>query len=326
MQRVALINGKNKNKDFDLSKILESLATPWVVEGLDFHNGKITKGYAFVQVERLGKIFCVLFENWEDLPIDSTWTKKVFIEILHEKIIDGSTNNVDGTWIWFIKTAPNFPEKNFLKLWRFENWYFHSEKQLLTTREGLNITKQWNTFNGANQLLRLNESWKIEENNLPPMNIDINWLPEKNLESDQFLPVYDWSDRRNGKVSAKKIIDRLEKIEQKQNKVTVLSPNFNLESTKNELIINHNHSWVPDMINIYWDFVWSWKWWKQIWSSHLTNYENNTEEWFLYKKDRNFLKIKEVNATQIKFEYYYHNWTSSWYHNKYYNIWLMLIW
>lgn len=247
MQRVALLNWKNKNKDYDLSKIFQSLASPWVVEWLDYNNWKITPWFAFVEVERQGIRFCILFENTENLPIDSTWTKKVFIEILNEKILDGSSNNIDWTEIWFIKTAPNFPEKNFLKLGRFEDWYFHSEKQILTTRNDLNITKQWNDFNGANQLLKLNSSGKIDNENMPLMNIDINWHNRTNFWNNQEFLVYDKTLGANRKVESSSFFD---KFETKYDfSFFTISKNTGDEKIK---IIEHNLWKTPKFITLEW--------------------------------------------------------------------------
>lgn len=46
-----------------------------------------------------------MFQNTEDLVIDITLNKKVFIEINQSNIDDWSSNSSDGSWIWEIKTG-----------------------------------------------------------------------------------------------------------------------------------------------------------------------------------------------------------------------------
>lgn len=198
MQRVALLNWKNKNKDFDLSKIFESFWTPWVSKWLDYENWYITPWFAFIEVEREWKKFVVLFENTENFPIDTNWTKKVFIEISHDKVLDWSNNNVDWTWIWAIKTASEYPTKNFIKLWRIENWIFHNEKVKISLKEDFNLTKQWNTFNQSNKLLKLDWNAKVPVGNLPAMPVNIEWnSKEENIWNlKYFLATIEWNQNR----------------------------------------------------------------------------------------------------------------------------------
>lgn len=177
MQRVALINGENINQDYDFSKILESLATPWVVKWLEVQTGKVTAWYGFIEVERNGTSFFVLFENTENLTIDTSGTKKVFIEINRSNINDWSSNNSDWTGIWEIKTASSYPTSNFIKLASISWWVITDDRVFIDLRTELNVTKQWNTFNWANQLVKLNNEGKLPEldgSNLTGIGVDIS--------------------------------------------------------------------------------------------------------------------------------------------------------
>lgn len=131
MQRVALINWENINQDYDLLKIFQALATSWVAEWLEVQNGVVTPWFAFVNVTRDDITFPVLFHNTSNLTIDTTWTKKVFIELDQLKIDDGSLNSSNGTWIWEIKTWSNYPSNNFLKLASIDSWNITDERKFI---------------------------------------------------------------------------------------------------------------------------------------------------------------------------------------------------
>lgn len=318
-QRVALLNWKNKNKDFDLSKIFEAFSDAWIVKWLDYENWYITPWYAFVEVEREGRKFCVLYENTENLPIDSNGTKKIFIEINNNNIIDWSRNNIDWTWIWSIKTALEFPSKNFLKIWRFENWNFISERRVL---------KSFKNLNSNNSILILDWNWKVPIANLPAMPIDINWFAEKNLEDDQYFPVYDMEDRENKKISVRQLNNRFNNIETKQNfRSEVFHFSHRLNGDNSEYILNHNLWKMPEIIHIFWTIIWIWVKWKQIWNSTI-DYKSTTYPWTLnnFYSERNNVfeyKISEVTENYIKFVWRHR--AITWGNDFNVNIWLIII-
>ncbi len=143
MQRVALLNWENINQDYDLAKIFKSLASSWVVEWLEVQSWKVTAGYGFIDVTRDWETFPVLFQNTADLVIDTTWTKKVFIELNQANIDDWINNNSNWTWIWEIKTASNYPSNNFIKLASIDSWVITDERdQVLLKFESFN----WDLF------------------------------------------------------------------------------------------------------------------------------------------------------------------------------------
>lgn len=189
MQRVALINWENINQDYDLLKIFQALATSWVAEWLEVQNGIVTPWFAFINIVRDGITFPVLFHNTSSLNIDTTWTKKVFIELDQVKIDDGSENNSNGTWIWEIKTWSDYPSTNFLKLASIDSWNISDERDFITTKEYLNITKMWNVFNWANQLIKTDSQWKI-----PVLDgSNITWIKaEVNSSSLKYMLWSEW--------------------------------------------------------------------------------------------------------------------------------------
>ncbi|MCP4523791.1 MAG: hypothetical protein GY828_06270, partial [Candidatus Gracilibacteria bacterium] len=134
MQRVALINGENINQDYDLSKIFQSLAFAGVGKGLEVVDGKVTPGYAFINISRDNEEFSVLFQNTSDVTIDTTGTKKVFIELDQSKIDDGSANSSNGTGIGEIKTADNYPTSNYIKLASITSGIITDEREKIIHR------------------------------------------------------------------------------------------------------------------------------------------------------------------------------------------------
>lgn len=172
MQRVALINWKNKNQDFDLSKIFSSIATSWVVEGLEVQNWKVTSWYAFIEVYRAWVKFNVLFQNTEDLVIDTTGTKKVFIEINQSNIDDWISNSSDWTWIWEIKTASSYPAKNFIALASITSWSILNEKNQIKFKP---LQKENIFFEISWIYPRRYKLWKIRNPDTWRFKIDLVW-------------------------------------------------------------------------------------------------------------------------------------------------------
>lgn len=170
MQRVALINWTNKNQDYDLAKIFSSIATSWVVEWLEVQSGKVTPGHAFVDVVRDGITFPILFTNTQDIIINTTWDKKVFVEITQANIDDGSGNSSDGTWIGEIKASVSYPTSNYVKLASISSWVITDEREFIKLKD-----EKLNNFNWPNQLMQLGGDGKVPPETLP-WSADITWV------------------------------------------------------------------------------------------------------------------------------------------------------
>ena len=136
------------------------------------------------------------------------------------------------------------------------------------------ITKQWNDFNSWNQLLKLDWNWRVPEGNLPPMNININWLPKTDFKWNMSLIAYDNETQRNYKFPTNHISERFDTIENNmRNKSAIIQTDITRErypETGNidgkEITINHNLGVIPKMIQVLGNnFEWFWSNWKQIW-------------------------------------------------------------
>lgn len=115
-ERIALLNWKNKNQDYDISKLVESMLYAGIVEWLQVTTWQVSAWYWFVQVTRDTETFYVLYQNTANIIIDTTWTKKVWVSVDQTKIDDGSNNNIDGTGIGSIATWSSYPATNYIPL------------------------------------------------------------------------------------------------------------------------------------------------------------------------------------------------------------------
>jgi len=171
MQRVALLNWENISQDYDLAKVFQSLATSWVVEWLEVQTWKVTAGYGFIDVTRDSETFPVLFQNTAELVIDTTWTKKVFIEITQSNIDDWINNNSNWTWIWEIKTAVSYPTSNYIKLASIDAWLITDERE-----------KVWFALRNLNWDYTL-----LELKNTDIFRVLTNWQTLWKMEASDFL-------------------------------------------------------------------------------------------------------------------------------------------
>jgi len=115
-ERVSNLNGENIMYDHDLSKIIQALTTKGVATGLEVSWGEVSAWYCFVPVSRGDEEFFVIYRLSDTLIVDTTWTKKVYVEISQTPIDDGSENEEDGTWIGSIQTGASYPSGNIIKL------------------------------------------------------------------------------------------------------------------------------------------------------------------------------------------------------------------
>lgn len=290
MQRVALINWKNINQDSDLSKIFESFSKPGVVNWLKVVSWWVEAGFAFVPVIREWKSFVVLFELTERLSFDTSGTKKIFIEILEEKIIDWSWNAVDWTWIWYIRASASYPNKNFLALARVENGNIIDERTYVSVRYFLE------SFNTAGKLVQLESNGIIKESLLPPMNINIKWLPLKTLDWNSYIVANSWKD--NYKWNLHDIFDRLYKAEEavkvKMETKEIVSKDFKITEWRTIYISEINDYNEKDW------YLWRWKV-----LVYRYNYWSTTEKSMIHN-----LNIK--NRNEVYWKLYENNYIDNW--------------
>lgn len=117
MLRASLINGNWLNLDADLSKHIETLTDPGVIEGFLVENNNTLKpGKAWVKAVRSnGETIFVYVELKSDFSFSLT-NGKLWIELSQEAIDNWLLNAEDGTGIASIKTWPTVPSQNFLLL------------------------------------------------------------------------------------------------------------------------------------------------------------------------------------------------------------------
>ena len=117
MLRTVLLWGNTITLDADLSKYIETVSDQWVIEGLEVGSNSVAPGKAWVKAKRSnGETIMTLVQNTEALTVDTSGTKKIWLEIKQEAIDNGLLNNEDWTWIASIKTWPSVPSQNFLLL------------------------------------------------------------------------------------------------------------------------------------------------------------------------------------------------------------------
>lgn len=117
MLRTALLWGNTITLDADLSKYIETLSDQWVIEWLEVSSNSVALGKAWVKATRSnGETIMTLVQNTEALAVDTSGTKKIWLEIRQEAIDNGLLNNEDWTGIASIKTWPSVPSQNFLLL------------------------------------------------------------------------------------------------------------------------------------------------------------------------------------------------------------------
>ena len=132
MLRTALLWGNTITLDADLSKYIETVSDQWVIEGLEVSSNSVAPGKAWVKATRSnGETIMTLVQNTEALAVDTSGTKKIWLEIRQEAIDNGLLNNEDWTWIAEIKTWPTLPSQNFLLLATVADWVAKDERNLI---------------------------------------------------------------------------------------------------------------------------------------------------------------------------------------------------
>lgn len=123
MQRIWLLNGNNITYDKDNTALHLAISKKWVIEWFGISgsgaSAEILPWKAFVECLRAnGEKMMVFFESTENVPVDMSGTKKVYILVNQSKIDDGSQNAEDGTGVASITTNPSaYPSLNFVELY-----------------------------------------------------------------------------------------------------------------------------------------------------------------------------------------------------------------
>lgn len=158
------------------------------------------------------------------------------------------------------------------------------------------ITKQGNSFNWWDQLLKLNNQGKIPENNLPPMNINIKWLPTQTLDWNSYIVANSWWD--NYKWNLHNIFDRLykaeEAVKEKMQIKLLASKDFKITEWRTIYISEINDYNEKDW------YLWRWKV-----LVYRYNYWSTTEKSMIYN-----LNIR--NRNEVRNKLYESNYIDNW--------------
>lgn len=216
MQRIWLLNWNNISTDADFSASTLAILNQWVVSWFWYiENGAtstIQVWKALIKATRSNwdEIMC-FFNLTQDITVDFTWTKKVYIEIEQANIDDGSTNNEDWTWIATIKTGATTPAQNALELLSISSGVVTDTREFVKSnllRKNQTPYRLFVTDTDWNEIeLAFGASWTVLGSTgatwslqwITPA-VDIAWLTEiQDPSADDFLIVSDTSDSWNNK-------------------------------------------------------------------------------------------------------------------------------
>jgi len=202
-QRIWCLNGNNITFDSDLT--MASLATlePWIIEGLEVTSDWINPWKALIKAIRSGwQEILLTYENTEKITsINTTGTKKIFIEIDQNKINSGEENAEDGSGIAEIKSSSDYPETNYIPLAVISNSVITDERILIRIKENIlnqsdlwEVTKMWSEFNTADKLVKLESDWKLPaldgsnitniQSSVPNSTKEQKWIVQQHSDSE----------------------------------------------------------------------------------------------------------------------------------------------
>lgn len=109
MQIVWLVNGNSNNADFQFQTAPSSLLNQGTISGLAVTTNQVWVGSALISVTSNGQTWLITYHNTSVVTIDTSGTKKVWIDVTQSKIDNGVANNEDGTGIAQINTGASYP-------------------------------------------------------------------------------------------------------------------------------------------------------------------------------------------------------------------------
>ncbi len=151
MQIIGVLNGKNKNYDYQLTAAVRSLLTGGTLGPTDLlvTSGSVAAGAALIEVTRTnGQKVLVHYQNTDAFPITTTGTTKVYVLVDQAKIDDGSANAADGTGIATIASGASYPAANFIPLATIVSGVITDDRSTASLR-GHNVTGVLSLSTGA---------------------------------------------------------------------------------------------------------------------------------------------------------------------------------
>lgn len=202
MQIVWLVNWNSNNADFQFQTAPSSLINQWVISGLAVTTNQVWVGSALISVTSGGQSWLITYHNTSVVTIDTSGTKKVWIDVTQAKIDNGVANNEDGTGIAQVNTWASYPVSgSYIPLASITSWVITDDRVFISMK---GVKRKWMT---ANRLIYIDASWNEQE--LPygtagqvltvvnatttPIwsspSVDIHWATQKNtpVGSDEAL-------------------------------------------------------------------------------------------------------------------------------------------
>lgn len=120
MIKTTLLNGITTERDKDYTALGLTILEAGVVSGLEVTTNQVGTGTAFIKVTRTATTpteeILVKLEITANEVIDTSGTKKVWLEINQNNINDPGLNDVNGTTAGSIKTGASYPASNYIPL------------------------------------------------------------------------------------------------------------------------------------------------------------------------------------------------------------------
>lgn len=215
MIKTTLLNGITTERDKDYTALGLSILEAGVVSGLEVTTNQVANGVAFIKVTRTATTpteeILVKLEITTNEVIDTSGTKKVWLEINQNNINDPGLNDANGTTAGSIQTGANYPAGNYIPLADITGGVITDEREFIK----LKLLRKWLTpnsifytdTNGVEKELALGTAGQVLSSqwvDQPPIfispSIDIVWLSEKtNIVWEDLLILSDSEDAWNNK-------------------------------------------------------------------------------------------------------------------------------
>lgn len=136
--KVSWLNGIKGNKDKIITMWSYATHTQGILNGFQVTSDSVWIWTALVEVKRTSvtpnESFFVFVENTAAITIDTSGTKKVWLEIPQLNINDAGQNSADGIGIAVINTGASYPSSNYLPLASITSWTIIDERWLITPK------------------------------------------------------------------------------------------------------------------------------------------------------------------------------------------------
>ena len=223
--RTPLISWSRANKDSDIMRILYTLINlSCVVEWLEVTESQLWLWYWFVVVTRTAwATFPVFIEVTSNTVIDTTWTKKVWLEVDQDMIDNPTLVNATMTNVASIQTWASYPVTPHVKLASIASWVITDDRVFPAVKW---LKRVWLQDNRS--IIAVNGEWDEVmiplwadtqaltsggESALPSFespNVDIAWLDE--VDDTEELDVivlhrpWEWNRKKKWKKAIENIV------------------------------------------------------------------------------------------------------------------------